>query len=130
MFCSFLPTFICVYSVKYWQLIYLLANIVIDWSLLKTAKINWTENCICFGWTLVVICMLKSSCWKELSVINVLCKTSDDIPFKDCGYSFFLTSIKWVYHRLNASKTRHPDPFFFVEIRSRVLTFGTFYKNN
>jgi len=31
--------------------------------------------------------------------------------FKDCGYSFFLTSIKWVYHRLNASKTRHPEPF-------------------
>ena len=23
-----------------------------------------------------------------------------------------LTSIKWVYHRLNASKTRHPGPFF------------------
>jgi len=31
--------------------------------------------------------------------------------FKDCGYSFFLTSIKWVYHRLNASKTLHPEPF-------------------
>ena len=40
---------------------------------------------------------------EELNCINII---------KDCGYSFFLTSIKWVYHRLNASKTRHPDPFF------------------
>jgi len=44
---------------------------------------------------------------------------------KNYGYSFFLTSIKWVYHRLNAFK---PETFFFDEILSNVLIFGTVTK--